>query len=66
MDTSWDNSGSLTNKTKLLKFIKMLHQNQNVRGLRYQSDRSVKTTAATGAFEIAARTSIKTVNAFDL
>ena len=51
--TCWENSGSYKNKAGLLNFIKMLHENKEVRGIRWIKESSGMTAAAMGAFEIA-------------
>ena len=56
IDWVWRNSGDMYNKTNLLRFIKMLHENQSVPGFCYMADHySPATAALTGAFEIAKR-----------
>lgn len=55
LKTYWINSGSLTHKTGVIEYIKMLRSNPVLRIPTYEADRDPQTAAATGAFAIADR-----------
>jgi hypothetical protein len=57
MKVTWNNSGALDNKTGLLRFTKVLHENEGFLSINYESSRQrdAVTSAAVGACEVAKR-----------
>jgi hypothetical protein len=49
---TWTNSGSLTHKENLLKFLNACHEDTAIASLRYDKDANNKKNAVIGAFKI--------------